>query len=396
MELVICAAVTVAALAIVGLNWRRMRRLEVDLKAAEQMVELANDAVLVAEIVEGRILRANRAAAQLLGYSKEELLSLTWPDLHPKELVHRSAQIIADVWEKQGLVYSEIPFVRKDGVQMRVEVSATVFGVERQPSIMILARDITERLRLEGQLLQSGKMAALGQLVAGVAHEINSPMGAIHANVESSRSALAGIAKFLDGDLSDERSHKRTKRRVEVLQQICETNGIATERINAIVRSLRNFARLDESDRKMANLHDGIESTLALLSHELKGRIEIERDFDEALPEIECYPNQLNQVFMNLLVNALHAMKGKGTITIRTRTTATGIELSFGDTGKGIEQDHVGQIFNPGFTTKGVGVGTGLGLSISYQIIEKHRGTITVESQPGEKTVFTIELPLAA
>jgi signal transduction histidine kinase len=127
----------------------------------------------------------------------------------------------------------------------------------------------------------------------------------------------------------------------------------------------------------------------------LKGRVEVVRHYGD-LPEIECYPNQLNQVFMNLLVNSAHAIEGEGTITIETRREGDSVVLRFSDSGKGIAEEHMGQLFDPGFTTKGAGVGTGLGLSISYNIVEKHSGTIEVESEPGEGATFTIRLPVEA
>ena len=160
-----------------------------------------------------------------------------------------------------------------------------------------------------------------------------------------------------------------------------------------IVRSLRNFARLDEAELKKVDLHEGIESTLTLVYHEYKNRIEIVRDFG-ALPEVECYPNQLNQVFLNILVNAIQAIKGTGTITIKTRASGEHVTLSFADSGDGIAPEHLNRIFDPGFTTKGVGVGTGLGLSIVYKIIQAHQGRVDVTSKVGTGTTFIITLPV--
>jgi len=167
----------------------------------------------------------------------------------------------------------------------------------------------------------------------------------------------------------------------------------ASERIVTIVRSLKNFARLDEAEFKRVDLREGLESTLALVHHELKNRAEVIEEYGD-IPSIACYPNQLNQVFMNLLVNAAQAIDGQGTITVRTYAEGEQVCVQIADTGKGIAPEHLERIFDPGFTTKGVGVGTGLGLSISYNIVQQHGGQILVESALGEGTTFTLKLPM--
>lgn len=245
------------------------------------------------------------------------------------------------------------------------------------------------------QLVQSEKMAALGNLVAGVAHEINTPLGAINSNTDLGLRALKKLNSSIDllrESIPDSRL-KDVDRYLKALMETNSTSHMAADRIVRIVRSLRNFARLDEAELKRADLHEGIDSTLTLLLHETKHRIEIVKEFGE-IPEIECYPNQLNQVFMNLLVNASQAIEGSGRITISTRKKGTSIVLTFADTGRGIAKENLEHIFDPGFTTKGVGVGTGLGLSIVYRIIADHNGEISVKSEPGKGTTFTIRLPI--
>jgi signal transduction histidine kinase len=156
---------------------------------------------------------------------------------------------------------------------------------------------------------------------------------------------------------------------------------------------LRNFARLDEAERKKADLHEGIESTLTLVAHELKGRVTVIKDFGD-IPEIECYPNQLNQVFMNMLINASQAIEGEGEIRIRTWQQDGTIRIAISDSGKGIPPEFQSKVFDPGFTTKRAGLGTGLGLSICLKIVEDHGGRIELESNVGRGTTFTIVLPL--
>ena len=171
-----------------------------------------------------------------------------------------------------------------------------------------------------------------------------------------------------------------------------EVNRVACARIIRIVRDLRNFARLDEADFKEVNLNEGIESTLSLLQHELRGRIEVVRDLAE-LPTIPCYPNRLNQVFMNLFVNAIQAISGKGQIRVKTRLENQQVQIAISDSGSGIKPEHLARIFDPGFTTKGVGRGTGLGLAVTYGIVQEHSGHISVASTPGLGTTFRITLP---
>lgn len=242
----------------------------------------------------------------------------------------------------------------------------------------------------QAQLVQSEKMAALGQLVAGVAHEINTPIGSITSNNAVFKKCNEKLQKLIT-DTPD--NTEKIQQLLELMKDTIGINYIACDRINDIVKSLKNFARLDESELKKVNIHEGINSTLTLIMHEIKGRVEIIKEFSD-LPDIECYPNLLNQVFMNLLVNAYQSIKDKGSITITTQKDEDNIYISVTDTGSGISSNNLKKIFDPGFTTKGVGVGTGLGLSISYQIIEKHKGQIIVESKLGKGSTFTVIVPI--
>jgi PAS domain S-box-containing protein len=375
--------------------WRTRETLARELEDARQTWDRTNDAVLIADLVEGRVLHANPAATRLLGCTKKELLSRTLPDLHPAELVSRSAEIIADVWDKKGLVTSDLPFVGSHGEIVDVEISANVLEYRARPAVLIHARDIRERKRLETALVQAEKMAALGNLVAGVAHEVNTPVGAISANTDVARRAL----DLIDEGLADPSIRALVAEKTRMLRAIAilrESNDVmkeASERVSKIVRSLRSFARLDEAERQKADLHEGLESTLTLMRHELKHGIEVVKNYGD-LPLVDCFPNQLNQVFMNVLVNAVHAMGTRGVLTIRTRAEAGMAVIEMEDTGKGIAPEHLPRIFDPGFTTKGVGVGTGLGLSISYRIIQEHKGTIEAKSELGKGTVFTLRIPV--
>ncbi|MBU1881378.1 two-component sensor histidine kinase, partial [bacterium] len=227
-------------------------------------------------------------------------------------------------------------------------------------------------------------MASLGLLVAGIAHEINTPIGAVRSMHHTLVLALSKLQDTLKAICPSDKLHD--EKLVKTMQVIDEANRVinsGTERVTEIVRRLRSFARLDQSDLKEADIHEGLEDTLTLVHHEVKHNIKIKRDYGD-LPKIACFPGALNQVFMNLLINGKQAIKGKGEITIRTRAERNKVVIQFSDSGEGIPADKLDRIFDPGYTTKGVGVGTGLGLSICYQIIQDHQGEITARSQIGK------------
>lgn len=262
-----------------------------------------------------------------------------------------------------------------------------------------LERKVEERtLELrnkQSQLVQSEKMAALGHLVAGVAHEINTPLGALKSNNDLLIRALAKLKAIVEApetpcDIREDQGLARIMSSIEDLNSI---NKNAMERIVSIVRSLRKFARLDEAERDKVDLHEGLESTLTLVHHELKNRIDVHKNYGK-LPLITCYPNQINQVFMNILVNASQAIEGRGEIFVDTYTQDDNVVVEIRDTGKGVPSEDLERIFDPGFTTKGSGVGTGLGLSIVYQIVQDHKGSIEVTSEVGKGTTFRIILPI--
>lgn len=251
-----------------------------------------------------------------------------------------------------------------------------------------LERALRELQETEGQLIQSEKMASLGMLVAGIAHEINTPVGAIISTGDT----LERLPKKL-GEASRAGDEEQLDRLGKLLAEALAVNRIACDRIVQIVASLKNFVRLDEAEVKMADLHEGIESTLLLVAHEIKGRVEIERDYGP-IPEIPCRPNQLNQVFLNLVMNAVQAIRGKGTIKIETRQEGNEVVLRFSDTGHGIKPQNLARIFEPQFTTKGPGLGMGFGLSICNQIIAAHGGIISADSVVGKGTTIAIRLPI--
>jgi signal transduction histidine kinase len=246
----------------------------------------------------------------------------------------------------------------------------------------------------QSQLVQSEKMASLGSLVAGIAHEINTPIGAISSMHDTLVRAVTKLKQNLEnrlpGTLDEDRQLQATFEIIQNANQVIESG---CSRVTEIVRRLRSFARLDEAELKQVDIHEGLEDTLTLLHHEIKHNVTVNKNFGD-VPPISVYPGRLNQVFLNILNNARQAIEDKGEITITTYVTNKKVTVAISDTGAGISQENLKNIFDPGFTTKGVGVGTGLGLSICYQIIQEHKGDIKVESEEGKGTTFTITLPM--
>ncbi len=257
-----------------------------------------------------------------------------------------------------------------------------------------LARANRELRETHSQLVQSEKMAALGMLVAGIAHEINTPVGAINSMHNTLVRALDKLKDILENEWPQSyRENRKLNATLKIMEDSIRVVASGSERVTNIVRRLRSFARLDEAELKEADIIEGIEDTLVLIHHEIKHHITLEKDF-QPVPRIACYPGKLNQVFLNLLVNARQAIEGEGRIRISVRYKNGFVEVAISDNGKGIPEESLRKIFDPGFTTKGVGVGTGLGLSIVYQIIrEDHHGDILVESKPGKGATFTVRIP---
>jgi two-component system NtrC family sensor kinase len=268
----------------------------------------------------------------------------------------------------------------------------TAVELERSRTLQELL-NINHQLRnTQAQLVQSEKMAALGQLVAGIAHEINTPIGVIHSMNQTLQLAITNVISGMKHVPEKQPGDEKIFRSLKVIGESTEVIGAAADRVNTIVRSLRSFVGLDEADLKAVDINEGIENTLNLLQRQLNGRIQIVKKF-AAAEAIVCYPKRLNQVLFNLLLNAIEAIDGKGTITISTTRDAAAAQIIIEDTGIGIPQEHLNKLFDPGFTTKRVGVGTGLGLAICYQIVKEHKGEITVESEPGKGAKFKVMLP---
>jgi signal transduction histidine kinase len=254
--------------------------------------------------------------------------------------------------------------------------------------------------------MQSEKLASIGQLAAGVAHEINNPIGYVNSNLSTLQRYISQLfsaiqsyeAALAEGAGPAATDAIRQKLDLDFLvadvPQLLSESREGIDRVCKIVRDLKDFARKERSeDWVKADIHRGLDSTLNIIWNELKYKAQIVRTFGD-LPPVECLPSELNQVFMNVLMNAGQAIKDQGIITVTTSVAGGRVRIDIGDDGEGIPADVLPRVFDPFFTTKPVGSGTGLGLAISYGIVSKHHGTIDVSSTPGQGTLLRIELPI--
>lgn len=367
----------------------------------------------------------NRACLEFLGYeNQEELIGKNMHDQIHHTLPDgtrfpvQNCRIFKAFKIGKGSHVDDELLWRKDGTSFPAEYwSYPQWRDGKTVGAVVTFLDITERRRNETLLMQmqrqvvhQEKMASIGQLAAGVAHEINNPMGYISSNLSSLSKYADRLDEYiaaLQGSLYECEGHPGLaeldllRQRLKVDYIISDIRELVNEsldgatRVKRIVQDLKSFSRIDQSEGTPANLNDVLESTINIAWNELKYIAAIERNFSE-IPSIVCHPQQLNQVFLNLLVNAAQAMEKQGVITLRTWNDDANLFVSVTDVGKGMPEEVRRRIFDPFFTTKDPGSGTGLGLSISADIVHKHGGEITVESEVGRGTTFTVSLPLAA
>ena len=290
--------------------------------------------------------------------------------------------------------------IRKLQIGFQVQKAEQEAEIARLKNVEL--RETNERLQAllselratQSQLVQSEKMAALGKLVAGMVHEMNAPLGASNSAIDVADRSVRRIAELQEScdsmaELCESGQLEKCLKHVQENQAITRE---ANERMSRILSNLKSFTRLDGSERDVVDIHEGLDSTVALLENECRNRITVVKEYQE-LPPVDCYPGEINQVFMSLLSNAIEAIEGKGTITIRTAPSNSGIRVAISDTGVGIEDDARRHLFEPAFSTKGGRVKAGIGLFVSLNIVQKHGGRIDVDSAVGEGSTFAVMIP---
>jgi two-component system NtrC family sensor kinase len=400
--------------------------------------------------LKGYLIETNLAWKSEYGFSKEELSNLNLRDLIPDRYKHLFEDYLKGVKE-HGKSEGLMNVVTKDGRERIVEYkNSLVYDLTTPIGVRGSARDITEAKRAEeklkgysqnlekmveertaelkktltdlqnaqSRLLQSEKMASIGQLAAGVAHEINNPVGFVKSNLGTMNEYREDLLKLVDHyqileatvarqkDIGGNGALQKALENIKKIEDEIDLSFILDDyknviseslegmaRVEKIVSDLKSFAHVDKAELEHANINEGIESTLNIVWNEIKYKAEVIKDLGD-IPLVKCYPQRLNQVFMNILVNAVQAIEDKGEIRITTRADNGYIEIRISDTGMGIPPEVLPKIFDPFFTTKEVGKGTGLGLNMAYNIIQKHEGIIDVESEVGRGTTFIIRIPV--
>lgn len=386
----------------------------------EATIDCVGDMVILADRM-GRIRRCNKTFKDFSGLPYEEILGTEWSAYLFDRVVEADECRTAGMevfHDRTGRWYTvrSYPFtdgltseVRGEAISIHDSTELKLITEELEGKNAELSKAYAELKTFQAQLLQQEKMASIGQLAAGVAHEINNPVGFISSNLGTLNRYFSRITGFLaeqaqaiqyldsTGEVLERLRDKKQELKLDYIytdiHQLINESIEGAQRINKIVQDLKSFSRIDDSEMKAADINAGLESTVSIVWNEIKYKAGLKKEYGE-IPLTKCNIGQLNQVFMNLLVNAVHSIDKQGEITIKTRYENGGILVSVSDTGCGITPEMREKIFEPFFTTKEAGKGTGLGLSIAYEIVKKHNGDITVESEPGKGTTFTVRVPV--
>jgi PAS domain S-box-containing protein len=395
----------------------------------------------------------NDSMCRIYGYPKEELMGMNYKQYTDKESGKKCFQAYRNIYKtgEPGKVF-DFEIIRKDGTKRHIESSVSLQkdSAGKRIAFRGIVRDITERKRADdalkknreelikknqeleesrknvqltlerlgtayeelkttqAKILQQEKMASIGQLAAGVAHEINNPMAFIASNLGTLDKYIRRLKDFIRTQSEAIKSLKATdaiekleKKRKELkldytiddIDLLVKESLDGSERVQKIVQELNRFSRVDDAEYKDTNINECMESSINIVWNELQHKATLHKDYGN-LPPTKCYPQKLNQVFINLLINAIQAIEKKGKIKIKTWEKDGSIWVTVSDTGCGIPRENQSKIFEPFFTTKEVGKGTGLGLSISYEIMQRHKGEISFESKEGKGTAFTIRMPI--
>jgi PAS domain S-box-containing protein len=404
-------------------NVRSLQATNESLVQLASIVESSGDAI-IGQTLDGTIASWNGGAQRAYGYSAEEVKGRAFSLLISPDRYEEESRARESIGRGESMFNYETVRVRSDG--KRIDVSVTISPIKdlagNTTGIAAIERDITERRILESQLRQSQKLESIGQLAAGIAHEINTPMQYVGDNIRFLQDAFRDLSDVLEpyAALADAfRAHGAPPELIADVEAKIEQADVdylmeeipraiqqsleGTERVTTIVQSMKNFAHPSGSERLAVDLNKAIESTITVASNEWKYIADLKTNFDEALPPVSCFLGEFNQVILNLVVNASHAIaavvgdgsEGKGTITITTCREGDWARIDIADTGAGIPEQHRTRIFDPFFTTKEVGKGTGQGLAISHSVVvEKHGGALRFDTEDGKGTTFTILLPI--
>ena len=378
----------------------------------ERTMDCIGDIVLLVD-PEGKIRRCNQALRLFVGLGYMDILGTDWRELFLNHSLTSGTAFTSgtELHHKPSgrwFIFTEYPFTDRTENKTRGTVITLHDTTELKITMDALGKAYKELQASQAQVLQSEKMASIGQLAAGVAHEINNPIGFISSNLGTLGKYLERLSGFMTSqtriiehaaspearqELAAFRRELKIDRIVPDIDKLIGESLDGANRVRKIVKDLNTFSRVDKGNSEVADLVECLESAVTIVWNELKYKVTLNRNYG-TIPPLNCYPQQLNQVFMNLLVNAGHSIESQGLITITTWSDNKTANVSIADNGCGIDPEHLNRIFEPFFTTKEVGKGTGLGLSISYDIIKKHHGDITVESMVGAGTTFTVRLPL--
>ena len=371
---------------------------------SDELTSFVSQAEANSEEANQELARAANLSVSIIAGSM--LLSIMIAGLLSWEISRAISSPIKEVTAIAKQVTEQDDFSLRTPVKTQDEVG--ILATSLNELIQRIANYTTELKEAQTQLIQNEKMSSLGQMVAGIAHEINNPVNFIYGNLNHAQEYaddLLDLIQLYQNEYPNPQENIQIaseEMELEFIQEdlpkLLDSMKVGANRIRQIVLSLRNFSRLDEAEMKAVDLHEGIDSTLLLLNNRLKQGIDVVKNYGD-LPAVVCYPAQINQVFMNIISNATDALladkeSSDQTVTISTEAASGQVVVKIRDNGPGIPEEIKGRLFDPFFTTKPIGQGTGLGLSISYQIIQKHQGAIAVNSALGQGSEFVITLPI--
>jgi PAS domain S-box-containing protein len=403
----------------------RTRALETAESKYRTIFEKMHDAVILFDEDTCSVVDANHQAMALVGLAPDEIFSCSCHSLFPEGVLAKLEAAMKSETAMSDMLIEQVKFPNRER-PIDVEISITQMALGGESKVLLIVRDVSKRRLLEAQLLQAQKLESVGQLAAGVAHEINTPTQYVGDNTQFLLDAFKDLTQVLakyemltaavasktdaDGLVKDLKALVDELDLEYLMEEIPTAIGQSLEgiqRVTEIVKALKSFSHPGSGAKEASDINAALKNTITVARNEWKYVADVETHLDENLPLVECHLGELNQVFLNIIVNAAQAIEGdvkrtddtqKGKITIYTETRGEdAVEIRFEDNGPGIPEDIIKKVFDPFFTTKEVGKGTGQGLSIAHSVIkEMHRGTLTVTSEEGDGTCFTIRLPVIA